>query len=125
MADDINARLNSILSDPQALSRIMTLASGLMSSDEGAARSRSPEPEFEAVPDLSEPSESSPPGLGAAQPAGAFSGLGQSREDHRCELLRALKPYLRKSRAGKLDMMISLLQVTQLARSTLRSYLPR
>lgn len=77
-----------------------------------------------------------------ALPVGAFSGLksggfdnfggskiGSGRPDsgrtdslnpydHRCELLRALKPYLRHSRADKVDMMIKVLQVSALTRST-------
>ncbi|MCI8388299.1 MAG: hypothetical protein HFE63_07550 [Clostridiales bacterium] len=53
------------------------------------------------------------------KPPSSFNNIGShSGGDRRCALLNALKPYLRHSRADKIDMMIKVLQISELTHST-------
>ncbi len=99
MADDLNSRLNGILSDPTALQQIMSIASGLMSKPN--------------EPPGTQPEESSIP---TSVPMPPQNKLPKLPKDDRCELLYALKPFLRETRAERLDLMIRVLQITALTK---------
>ena len=116
MADDINARLNALLSDPAALSQIMSLAGGMMNSQNSQAASGFPAPS--QIGSGADDKESVQASLTAPKPQGLPQGLPQMKlpKDDRCELLSALKPFLRESRSDKIDMMIRVLQISKLAR---------
>ena len=133
MADDINARLNAILSDPAALSQVMTLAKGLMGGQNSQAaggfpgfQSQNPTPDFQTTPSAF--SGGNTPGNQSGFPENSENPLPVSLpkptnqpqmklpKDDRCELLTALKPFLRESRSDKVDMMIRVLQISKLAR---------
>ena len=134
MADaEFSERLNQLLSNPEALSQILSTAMSLFPSGKASDRREDDHPpsgkddfvqEQESGTASDFRSERDPVD---ALPVGAFSGLksggfdnfgGSKSGDHRCELLRALKPYLRHSRTDKVDMMIKVLQVSALTRST-------
>lgn len=141
MADaEFSERLNQLLSNPEALSQILNTAMSLFPSgkDSGGRREDRDDPIPAGKADFVQEQESEPASRHEfrpepkqtsddALPVGAFSGLksggfdnfgGSKSGDHRCELLRALKPYLRHSRADKVDMMIKVLQVSALTRSS-------
>ena len=101
MADDLSSKLNGILSDPAAMQQIMSMASGLMGSKS---------PENSPPPDI--------PSGKSEMPAFAMPAIPSPKpqKDDRCELLTALKPFLRESRADRVDMMIRVLQITKLVK---------
>ena len=99
MADDLSSKLNGILSDPAAMQQIMSMASGLMGSKS---------PENSLPPDI--------PSVQTELPAFAGRQSPKPEKDDRCELLTALKPFLRESRADRVDMMIRVLQITKLVK---------
>ena len=110
MADDLSSKLNGILSDPAALQQIMSVASGLMGQPKSAEISPPPEsPGEQSVPALSD-------NVTNRQPAFPVSSIPKLPKDDRCELLSALKPFLREERAGKIDMLIRVLQISKLVK---------
>ncbi len=122
MADDLSSRLNALLSDPSAMQQIMSLASGMMGSGRQPeqdrdsrdqelpqARDQDAEPVFKSPDQQRSDNDAIPAGL-------SFSTLQSRGKDANCELLCALKPFLRKSRADKIDMMIRVMQISRIAR---------
>lgn len=103
--DDIGDKLNSLLSDPDAMSRITDMAKSLMGGD-------------------SSPSESK-------QPAGIFGGdfdfdpamIGKlaaimkksQKRDNKHALLEAMSPYLSEKRREKLEKGVKLAKLAGLA----------
>lgn len=144
MADaELSERLNQLLNNPEALSQILSTAMSLFPSGKASDRREDDHPPSGKADFVQEQESGTASDFRSerdpvdALPVGAFSGLksggsdsfigsksGSGRSDsrnpydHRCELLRALKPYLRHSRADKVDMMIKVLQVSALTRST-------
>ena len=134
MADaEFSERLNQLLSNPEALSQILSTAMSLFPSGKASDRREDDHPPSGKADFVQEQESGTASDFRSerdpvdALPVGAFSGLksggfdnfgGSKSGDHRCELLRALKPYLRHSRADKVDMMIKVLQVSALTRST-------
>ena len=112
---EFEEKLNSILSDPDAMSRIMQLAQSFS----GEAPSPPPKPEA-PQPDLS----------------GLFSGgidqdlllrllpllqeLGGSRDSHARQLLYALRPYLKKERQEKVERALQLARLFRVGKTFLK-----
>lgn len=94
MADDFNSKLNGLLSDPNAIRQIMSMASGLMNKSNDR-----PQPEEPTVESFQKPEM-------------PF----QMPKDDRCELLCALKPFLKSDKAQKIDLMIRILQIANLTK---------
>ena len=103
MADDrspdLSAMLGQLMSDPQALAGLMNMAGALFSAQSGSAAPTEPAPE----PSDSLPAMASQPNAAANSPDSAEAAL-----------LCALKPYLRPSRAAKIDSMLGMLQAMKL-----------
>ena len=95
--DDLNEKLNRLLSDPEEMAKIRAAISALG----GDTSPPPPEPE-PPMPDLA--------GLSRLLPL--LSGANQDSEDTR--LLYALKPYLRGHRAQRLDEAVRLLKLAHL-----------
>ncbi len=108
MDGDIASKLGSLLSDPQALSSLMSVVGPMLSGGGSAAEAPSEPAPSSPEPEL--PVSSFNFGSRLDSSGGSF--------DKRCELLRALKPYLRSERAGRVDMMIQMLQLLSLAKSS-------
>lgn len=100
--DDLNEKLNRLLSDPEGLAKIQAAAAALGG---GAAPAPSPEP-----PPPSEPGLPDLAGLSRLLPL--LSGGGQDTPDTR--LLYALRPYLRGQRAERLEEAVRLLKLAHL-----------
>ena len=102
--DDLNEKLNRLLSDPEGLAKIQAAMSALG----GGETPPSPPP----------PAPAPPAGGGGFDPAllgrlmPLLSGLNGDNEDTR--LLEALRPYLRGERAGRLDDTMQLLRLARL-----------
>lgn len=98
MADELASRLNALLSDPNALQQIMSLASGIMEGEKSQAASQA-SAFSEPMPQTAEQQ------LFNASPIG---------NDARCELLHALRPFLHGRRADRIESMIRILQISKL-----------
>ncbi len=117
---DISKQLSGILEDPEAMSRIMNIASSLMgsqsqnqdsdASEEKREESSDPPPEAKAsFPDLS--------GADLSKVMPLLAGaLGQDQKnDPRTNLLQALKPYMSDDRKERIDMLIKALRLAKIA----------
>ena len=95
--DDLNEKLNRLLSDPEGLAKIQAAMTAL-----GGEEATPPPPPELTLPDLS--------GISRLMPL--LSGMGQDTEDTR--LLYALRPYLCGQRAQWLDEAVRLLKLAHL-----------
>ena len=101
--DDLNEKLNRLLSDPEGLAKIQAAMSALGG---------------EETPPPSPPPAPAPPAAGGFDPAllgrlmPLLSGMNGDNEDTR--LLEALRPYLRGERAGRLDDTMQLMRLARL-----------
>jgi len=119
MNNDMNEMLGRVLNDPQAMSGLMKIAQGLMnnSSQEESSPARPPVPESDEAPEREEaPSPQSPL---SQLPPGLLSGLPRilSYDENRANLLNALKPYLSDGRRDKVEHILNILKILQLAGS--------
>ncbi len=124
--NDLQANLTKLLEDPEALARIMGVAStlmGNMQSKENGAFEESP-PKGQNQVQSTEPEKASEPSfpldlsilptlLGAAAPS--------SSSDPRCTLLAALKPYMGHGRDDKIEKLIKALKMSELASGFLKN----
>lgn len=125
-SNDISGALSKILEDPAALAKAMSLASSLMGSMPTAAPEAKPtdsEPgEVAEAASEAVPTGTSPEGTGNtvdASPSIAaiaqMLGGGGTKGDPRCALLYALKPYMGHGRAEKIDTLVNMLRLADLA----------
>ena len=99
---ELEDRLNSILSDPEQMRRISSLAQSLMGGEGTDA------PPFAAKPE---------PPTGSGLPGALGSLLApQPRGGDKAALLEALKPWLSEKRRRKLSRAMRLAQMARLAR---------
>ncbi len=97
MADDFQDKLNAMLSNPDLMKTISALAGGLVNTPVESAP-----PEQNDVPrDMS------------AELSSVVSAVSDNN-DSRINLLYALRPYVRSSRAEQMDMAIKILKLTKL-----------
>lgn len=137
--DGLEAKLNKILSDPEALGSVLEMAKSLAGSDSGGDGGR------EAHPDeRGRGAADDAPGLleGLAAPGG-LGGLGEllggmdpamigklmglvgeytREDDRRTHLLQALKPYIRPERQGKMDRAAQIVKLARTARKAIGSF---
>lgn len=101
--EDLNAKLSSILNDPEAMKEIAALASSLGADASGVHKSAAPEPP--------EPAErSSIAAMSALMPL-----LGSLQaEDETTRLLDAIRPFLSEERRQKLDKAKKLIRLMRL-----------
>lgn len=117
--DDFEEKLERILSNPQAMEQIMSLAQSLGSS--------APDSDTTAPKASPEPSLAESLGLGALDPrmiTGMIQLLNQSRdgEHDRVALLQALRPFVREQRYAKLDKAIQIARLSHLIRMALELF---
>jgi len=129
--DQMEQRLEAILSDPSSMNRIMELAKGL-GLDPASAPFRIPQT-ADAQPSGSSQTVSSPPassgGGGSAPPANQLTSLlsamgGQITDDKQTSLLKALRPYLRPERQERLDRAIQTAKMVRLAKQAMQQFTP-
>ena len=117
--DEIEQRLNSILSDPASMSKIMELAQGLGLNSPAPAAA----PEASAAPAAPPPVPAGPPAGGLSALAPLLSSLGkQSGDDRQTALLKALRPYLRSERQERLDQAIQAARMVKIAKQAMRQF---
>lgn len=126
---DFEEKLNQILSNPQAMEQIMSLANSIAGppgqGGQGSQEADSPAP------------EQGPP---SSAPMGALGGLGdllsgldagamgkvmelfsvyQQQGDEKAQLLAALKPFLRPERQSRLEQAIRITRMSRVIRTAL------
>lgn len=104
MNEQLEARIGSILSDPQQMERLQAVAQSLL----GAPAADKPQ-ETEAAPPLPE---------GLMGLLGKASSGGSESE----RLLRAMQPYMRPKRRSKIDRALKLTRLIGLAETMLEHY---
>lgn len=126
---ELEEKLESVLSNPDAMAQIMSLARSLNAGKgaEGNAQTREAPPAEEAPspPAAPAPGGSLLDGLGSLDPkllSAAASLLSQYQngdDDKRVALLSALRPFVRKERYAKLDKAIQIAKLSRVIRSAL------
>ena len=120
---EFEEKLNQILSSPQAMEQIMSLANSLSGESETPAAP----PEGQSVPSegLSLPSAGGLSGLlGSLDPemiskVMTLLSTYQSGSDEKTRLLEAMKPFLRPERQSKLDRAVQITRLSRVIRSAM------
>lgn len=104
--DDLNAKLSSILSDPEAMKEIASLASSL-GVDTSGVHNRAPQPQ---------PKPPVPDNAAALSMMGSLMPLigSMNAEDDTTRLLDAIRPFLSAERREKLDRAKKLIRLMRL-----------
>ena len=123
--DDLGEKLNTILSDPESLSRLAGMASALASSGvlsglmgnpkAGGGETASDDTKAPSMSEDNRPSDTLP----AETQKSLQNGIRAVNGRHSA-LLRALKPYLGQEKQARIDQMMRLLQLAELADTVLR-----
>ena len=101
--DDLNEKLNRLLSDPEGMAKIQSVMAALGGgASASAAPASAPPPAASAGPDTAVLTRLLP----------LLAGAGEENEDTR--LLAALKPYLHGERARRLEESMRLLKLAKL-----------
>lgn len=115
--DEMEQKLNSILGNPEMMSQLMTMAQSLGQSQ------KTPEPDTPKAPNL--PALGLPAGMDIntlQKIAGIASQAGIDRNQQ--ALLKALSPYLNRSRIEKLEKAMRAAKIAGLATTVLGSNIP-
>lgn len=110
-------KLNSILSSPEQMQKIMDMAKQLSSSQSHS--NAEPEPETQK--------DDAPGGAGALDPkllsmVTKFMSAYSSASDEKADVLRALRPYLRTERQEAIDRAVELARLAKIARLALSEF---
>ena len=106
--EDIQEKLSALLSDPDGMNKIKTIAESLFNGDD-AKKTPTPEPDTPQSSDFSLPD-----GFDISKIMGLMSVFNSNRNDRRSELLLALKPHLSVERREKVDKAVKLLKIVSL-----------
>ncbi|MCI8847916.1 MAG: hypothetical protein HFF86_01390 [Oscillibacter sp.] len=133
---EFDDKLNSLLSNPDAMAQIMQLAQSLGG---GSGAPSAPEPP-QTAPPVQPPSWGPPPGAGGGDGGilSALSGgldpklltrllpliqeLGGQKDSNARQLLYALRPYLKEERQAKIERALQLARLFHLGRKFLASW---
>ena len=123
--DDLGEKLNAMLSDPESLSRLAGMASALASSGVLSGLMGNPKAGGgeTASDDTKAPSMSEDNRLSDTLPAETQKSLQngiRAVNGRHSALLRALTPYLGQEKQARIDQMMRLLQLAELADTVLR-----
>ena len=122
---EFQEKLNSVLSDPESMAQVMSMISTLAPLMQNVGNADNEENVKTNIDvnknndgknvtnSLESPlpfSDSTPESIQASK----MSVPVKLPKDRRCELLEALKPYLKRSRAERVDQMIRILQISDI-----------
>ena len=102
--EELEEKLGSILSNPQMMQQIMSLAQSLGGSQESQS-SKEPEPSVPALPNID---------IGMLQKLSGLAGQGSIDREQQA-LLSALGPYISRDRVGKLEKAMRAAKMARLA----------
>lgn len=105
--DDMLSRISDILNNPEAANKLKQIASSLV--DPSSHEADSAASSDLSLPEKGENDSSS--GLSLDKLASAFSGFNSNSNDKNVLLLNAIRPYMRESRAGKINTAIKAIQI--------------
>ena len=112
MDGNISEMLQSVLSDPETMKKLMDVAGGIMGGN----------PPSDAAPVSAPPSssddaeEAKDVGTAAAPLKSLFSdSVGKPGNDERIALVKAIRPYLSESRRQTADGILNLMKILKLA----------
>lgn len=110
MDNDISAKIGALLSDPEALSKIMSVAGslGLSSPPPQKSETSGTHGDYKGDAVLKNLSPAPSPGKGASLSDTAKS-IAQSRA-----LLQALKPYLSEERCARIDKILNMMKIAEI-----------
>lgn len=126
--NDLEAKLEQVLGNPQAMEQIMSLARSLGGASAPPSQREAPSP-----PSASPPAPGGAPdgslenALGGLDPR-ILSGAAklmtqyQGNDDERVALLNALRPFLKEQRYAKLDKAIQIAKLSRLIRMALEMF---
>ena len=104
--DDMAAKLTELLSDPQGMEKIKSVASSLFGGSTGGEQPPGEQPQA----DVSSLLQNIDPGM----ISGLLSTLGNGAGDERVNLLVALRPHLSPKRQERVDNAVKLLKLMPL-----------
>ena len=107
MDDNISEMLKGVMSDPETMSKLMSVAQGLM----GSQPSGNDKPHDTEPKQSTEASEPEP----KAQPSNAKHNPLSSGNEERIALISAIRPYLSPERRRSADSLIKMLKMMKLA----------
>lgn len=113
---DFEDMLNSILSNPKDMERIMGLARELTGGDAPASETERPkaeEPRSSPLPDL----DGLTPGMLSA--IGKLLGQLRQKDDGKAALIASMKPYVRPERREALDRAVKIARIARIARTAI------
>lgn len=128
---EFEEKLNAILGDQEAMGQIMALARSLSASEQTESEETQEEGGVSGCDkqeDIQAPSSQQGPDLSALfdqlDPAMLQMGMRilreyRGRDDRSADLLRALRPFVREERRGKLDKALQIAQMTRMIRVAL------
>lgn len=107
---DFEAKLDSILNNPQAMSQIMSLAQTLGAND------LSKEPVQPSSANASNPENSLLTDSHLLSVVGSLLNQYNNNDDQRIMLLNSLRPFVKEKRYAKLDKAIQIAKISRMAR---------
>lgn len=122
---EFQEKLNSVLSDPESMAQVMSMISTLAPLMQNVGNADNKE-KVKSNNDINKNNDDKNVTNGLesplpisnsnteAFPASKMSVPVKLPKDRRCELLEALKPYLKRSRAECVDRMIRILQISDI-----------
>ena len=122
---EFQEKLNSVLSDPESMAQVMSMISTLAPLMQNVGNADNEE-KVKSNIDINKNNDDknvtnsleSPLQISSSNteafPASKMSVPVKLPKDRRCELLEALKPYLKRSRAECVDQMIRILQISDI-----------
>lgn len=127
---ELEEKLNAILGNQEAMGQIMALARSLSGGQEGGQLPGAAGPEAGGAGEEPDGGPGGPPAddlsqlLGQLDPELIRKGLAIVRqvregEDRSADLLRALRPFVREDRRGRLDRAVELTRTARLIRAVL------
>lgn len=120
--DDMEEKINGILSDPDTMGKIMAIAQSLNKNEPPQQKASEPHPPLQA-PEAPAPGREGPPmlqglDLTMLKKLSSFSGQAAIDKNQRT-LLRALSPYLSQQRLTKLEKAMQAAKMAQMASTML------
>lgn len=119
--NDIAGALGKLLEDPAALAKAMSIASSLMGNmsevqNDAPGPSDIPDTSVEnTAPQANTNASINSDGAPSIAAMAQLLGGGGAKGDPRCALLYALKPYMGHGRAEKIDTLVNMLRLADLA----------
>ena len=122
---EFQEKLNSVLSDPESMAQVMSMISTLAPLMQNMGNADNKE-NVKTNTDIDKNNDDknvtnsleSPLPISSSNteafPASKMSVPVKLPKDRRCDLLEALKPYLKRSRAERVDQMIRILQISDI-----------